>query len=48
MKIHNVSELEERLSRPSDAVVSAMKAIDGVLLEFTPLSLQFVIRSMVY
>jgi nucleoside-diphosphate-sugar epimerase len=29
MKIHNVSELEERLSRPSDAVVSAMKAIDG-------------------
>jgi nucleoside-diphosphate-sugar epimerase len=29
MNIENVSELEERLSRPSDAVVSAMKAIDG-------------------
>src|SRR5437660_2658929 len=32
MKIQNVAELEERLSRPSDAVASAMKAIDGDLL----------------
>jgi nucleoside-diphosphate-sugar epimerase len=32
MKIHNVAELEERLSRPSDAVVSAMDAIDGDVL----------------
>ena len=32
MEIQNLAELEERLSRPSDAVVSAMKAIDGDLL----------------
>jgi hypothetical protein len=32
MTIENVAELEERLSRPSDAVVSAMKAIDGDFL----------------
>jgi nucleoside-diphosphate-sugar epimerase len=32
MKIYNVSELEERLSRPSDAMVLAMKAIDGDIL----------------
>lgn len=32
MKIQNVAELEERLSRPNDAVVSAMKAINGDLL----------------
>jgi nucleoside-diphosphate-sugar epimerase len=32
VKIYNVSELEERLSRPSDAMVSAMKAIDGDIL----------------
>ena len=32
MKIRNLAELEERLSRPNDAVVSAMKAIDGDLL----------------
>ena len=32
MKIHNIAELEERLSRPSEAVVSAMAAIDGDLL----------------
>lgn len=32
MKIQNVAELEERLSRPSDALVSAMKAIEGDLL----------------
>lgn len=32
MKIRNVAELEERLSRPSAAVVSAMKAIGGDLL----------------
>lgn len=32
MEIQNLSELEERLSRPSDAVVSAMKAMDGDLL----------------
>jgi nucleoside-diphosphate-sugar epimerase len=32
MKIHNVSELEERLSRPNEAVVSAMDAIDGDFL----------------
>ena len=32
MEIHNVAELEERLSRPSEAVVSAMDAIDGDLL----------------
>jgi nucleoside-diphosphate-sugar epimerase len=32
MKIQNVRELVERLSRPSDAVVAAMKAIDGDLL----------------
>ena len=32
MKIQNIAELEEHLSRPSDTVVSAMKAIDGDLL----------------
>jgi hypothetical protein len=32
MKIHNVAELEERLSRPSEAVVAAMDAIDGDFL----------------
>ena len=32
MKIRNVAELEERLSRPSDAVVAAMKDIDGDIL----------------
>ena len=32
MKIQKVAELEERLSRPSDAVVSAMDAIDGDFL----------------
>jgi nucleoside-diphosphate-sugar epimerase len=32
MKIHNIAELEERLSRPSEAVVSAMDAIDGDFL----------------
>src|SRR5215469_2381138 len=32
MKIRNITELEERLSRPSDADVSAMKALDGDLL----------------
>ena len=32
MKIHNIAELEERLSRPCEAVVSAMGAIDGDLL----------------
>ena len=32
MKIQNIAELEERLSRPSDAVVSAMDAIDGGVL----------------
>lgn len=32
MEIRTVAELEERLSRPSEAVVSAMKAIDGDLL----------------
>lgn len=32
MKIHTIGELEERLSRPSDAVVSAMKALDGDVL----------------
>jgi nucleoside-diphosphate-sugar epimerase len=32
MKIQNLAELEERLSRPSDPVVSAMKAIEGDLL----------------
>ena len=32
MKIHNVAELEERLSHPSEAVISAMNAIDGDLL----------------
>jgi hypothetical protein len=32
MKIQNVAELEERLSRPSDAVLSAMKAIEGDVL----------------
>ena len=32
MKIRSIEELEERLSRPSDAVVSAMKAIQGGLL----------------
>lgn len=32
MKIHNPTELEELLSRPSEKVVSAMKAMDGDLL----------------
>jgi nucleoside-diphosphate-sugar epimerase len=32
MKIQNVAELEERLSRPSDAEVSAMAALNGDLL----------------
>jgi nucleoside-diphosphate-sugar epimerase len=32
MEIQSLAELEERLSRPSDAVVSAMKVIDGDLL----------------
>ena len=32
MEIHNIAELEERLSRPGDALVSAMKAIEGDLL----------------
>lgn len=32
MEIRNVAELEERLSRPSEAVVSAMDAIDGDFL----------------
>ena len=32
MKIHNVAQLEERLSRPSDAVISAIAAIDGDIL----------------
>src|SRR3954447_19969533 len=32
MKIANVTELEERLSRPSDAVIAAMRAMDGDLL----------------
>lgn len=32
MTIHNVSELEERLSRPSEAVVSAVDALDGDIL----------------
>lgn len=32
MEIRTVAELEERLSRPREAVVSAMKAIDGDLL----------------
>src|SRR6185312_14600772 len=32
MKIANVTELEERLTRPSDAVISAMRAMDGDLL----------------
>ena len=32
MKIRNVAELEELLSRPHDVLVSAMKAIDGDLL----------------
>lgn len=32
MKIQKVAELEERLSRPSDAVVSAVDAIDGDFL----------------
>jgi len=32
MEIRNVAELEERLSRPSEAVVSAMDAIDGDIL----------------
>src|SRR5581483_2617645 len=32
MKIRNVEELEERLSRPGDALVAAMKALAGDLL----------------
>ena len=32
MEIRNVAELEERLSRPNEAVVSAMDAIDGDFL----------------
>jgi hypothetical protein len=32
MEIRNVAELEERLSRPSEEVVSAMDAIDGDIL----------------
>src|SRR5437899_2487297 len=32
MKIQNLAELEERLSRPSDAVASAMAALNGDLL----------------
>jgi len=32
MKIQTVEELEERLSRPHDALVSAMKALDGDIL----------------
>ena len=32
MKIHNVAELEECLSRPSEAVICAMKAMGGDLL----------------
>lgn len=32
MKIQNVAELEERLSRPNDAVISSMKAMEGDLL----------------
>jgi len=32
MEIRNVAELEERLSRPSEALVSAMDAIDGDIL----------------
>ena len=31
-KIHNVEELEEQLSRPSEADVAAMSALDGDLL----------------
>jgi nucleoside-diphosphate-sugar epimerase len=32
MKIQNIAELEERLSRPDDAVISAMKTLAGDLL----------------
>lgn len=32
MKIRNVTELEERLSRPNNAVISSMKAMEGDLL----------------
>jgi nucleoside-diphosphate-sugar epimerase len=32
MKIHNLSDLEERLSRPDEALVRAMDAVDGDLL----------------
>src|SRR5258708_32385067 len=32
MQIHDVTDLEERLSRPDDATTSAMAALDGDLL----------------
>src|SRR6266481_10001876 len=32
MQIHNVTDLEERLSRPDEADASAMAALDGDLL----------------